>query len=345
MCRFVVYIGTDPIYIKEAVTKPDHSLIQQSKHGEKVLRTWIHFHNCHELENFLRINPVINGDGFGLGWYSEDAELQNPAIFKSMFPAWSDKNLVHIADCVKSKLFFAHLREASPGSPVNELNCHPFTFGRLMWMQNGDIANFKKIQRKLLQLLTQETFEMITGSTDGEHGGALFMECLPKHQPPYSPDELAEAMTKCIALILELIDVSLIESEIKNSHENTHLNFTVSDGDTIVATRFRDSVMEEPPTLFYTIGNSFKTRKMEENAKFITKTQTSNPNQKSVLIASEPLNYDVKEWILVPKNHMLIISKEKCEVRVESIHLPREWAKNFRKMKENDQIQNLKKFQ
>ncbi len=31
----------------------------------------------------------------------------------------------------------AQVRAAMPGMPVSEQNCHPFQFGRYMWMHNG----------------------------------------------------------------------------------------------------------------------------------------------------------------------------------------------------------------
>ena len=65
------------------------------------------------------------------------------------------------------------------------------------------------------------------------------------------------------------------------------LNFAVSDGRSLVVIRFRSSMSEDPPTLYY--------RKVEEG----------------VIVASEPSSSDadtLKEWTLLGKNRMLSYS-------------------------------------
>ena len=37
---------------------------------------------------------TTNGDGFGIGWYGEGSV---PAVFKSVDPAWNDRNLREVA--------------------------------------------------------------------------------------------------------------------------------------------------------------------------------------------------------------------------------------------------------
>ena len=65
------------------------------------------------------------------------------------------------------------------------------------------------------------------------------------------------------------------------------LNFAVSDGTSLVVIRFRSSMSEDPPTLYY--------RQVEEG----------------VIVASEPSSSDaetLKEWTLLGKNRMLSYS-------------------------------------
>ncbi|MEX2528612.1 MAG: class II glutamine amidotransferase [Gemmatimonadota bacterium] len=70
----------------------------------------------------------------------------------------------------------AHVRAASPGSIVAETNSHPFRFGPLLFMHNGDIGGFARIRHPLLERLGDDTFHRILGSTDSEHFFALFQE-------------------------------------------------------------------------------------------------------------------------------------------------------------------------
>src|SRR5215217_9232473 len=89
---------------------------------------------------------TTNGDGFGLGWY--DPEAKTPAVFHSIEPAWNDRNLREVASHVESPLFLAHIR-ASTGTAVQQTHCHPFRYGRWLWVHNGLVRHFHRIKRDL----------------------------------------------------------------------------------------------------------------------------------------------------------------------------------------------------
>ena len=86
MCRWLAYSGK-PVLMDKVLYGPQHSLIEQS------------------LESRMGAEPT-NGDGFGIGWYSR----YGPGTFKSMEPAWNDRNLRQLAGHVESHLFVAHVR-------------------------------------------------------------------------------------------------------------------------------------------------------------------------------------------------------------------------------------------
>ncbi len=59
-----------------------------------------------------------------------------------------------------------------PGMMVSEANCHPFQFGKYLWMHNGigqynldkakgGIADFKKIARRARESLREEVYDFI----------------------------------------------------------------------------------------------------------------------------------------------------------------------------------------
>src|SRR2546423_2187863 len=102
MCRWLAYSGS-PILIEELLYRPAHSLIDQSLHSRLGAET-------------------TNGDGFGVGWY---APTGAPAVFRSIEPAWNDRNLRELAGHVSSPVVFAIIRAAT-GTPVQTMNCHPF---------------------------------------------------------------------------------------------------------------------------------------------------------------------------------------------------------------------------
>jgi predicted glutamine amidotransferase len=51
---------------------------------------------------------TTNGDGVGVGWYGSHTEA--PAVFRSIEPAWNDRNLREVASHVRSPLFLAHIK-------------------------------------------------------------------------------------------------------------------------------------------------------------------------------------------------------------------------------------------
>jgi predicted glutamine amidotransferase len=145
MCRWLAYSGS-PVLIEELLYRPQHSLIDQSLHARLGAET-------------------TNGDGFGLGWYAPDS--QTPAVFHSIEPAWNDRNLREVASHVQSPLFLAHIR-ASTGTAVQQTNCHPFRYGRWLWVHNGLVRDFHRIKRDLALAVDDSLYASIEGSTDSE---------------------------------------------------------------------------------------------------------------------------------------------------------------------------------
>src|SRR3712207_2815917 len=126
MCRWLAYSGS-PILLEELLYKTEHSLIDQSLHARLGVET-------------------TNGDGFGVGWYGTNTDT--PAVFRSVEPAWNERNLRELASHVESPLFLAHIR-ASTGTAVQQTNCHPFRYGRWLWVHNGLVREFPRIKREL----------------------------------------------------------------------------------------------------------------------------------------------------------------------------------------------------
>ena len=95
------------------------------------------------------------------------ARATTPAVFKSIEPAWNDRNLRELAGHVRSGLVFAHIR-ASTGTPVQQTNCHPFRHGRWLWMHNGSITQFHDVKRDLMLAVDPSLYPDVEGSTDSE---------------------------------------------------------------------------------------------------------------------------------------------------------------------------------
>lgn len=144
MCRWLAYSGA-PLLLGDLITRPDHSLIDQSRNARENVET-------------------TNGDGFGIGWYGDDG---TPAVYRDVEPAWNDANLKNLADHVKSRMFLAHVRAAT-GTPIQQTNCHPFRHGTWLFQHNGSIPEFHRLKRELQFEIDADLFPDIQGSTDSE---------------------------------------------------------------------------------------------------------------------------------------------------------------------------------
>jgi predicted glutamine amidotransferase len=144
MCRWAAYYG-NPIRPVSLLYEAGNSLVAQSRR-----------------DRLAGGHP--NADGLGLGWYGEREE---PGLYRSVKPAWGDRNLRELASQISSRLFLAHIRAAT-GTPVEETNCHPFRHGRWLFMHNGFIDGYLPMRRELLLAVDPSLFPGIEGTTDSE---------------------------------------------------------------------------------------------------------------------------------------------------------------------------------
>ena len=125
---------------------PEHSLVNQSKEGG--------YHPGCSDPTHIR-NMRVNGDGFGVAWYSlrrrfsDKMRPQGACVFRSTAPAWSNHNLRALVRHIDSSLIFAHVRAVHMDSDrikndISEDNCHPFSVGRYTFVHNGCISGFSR---------------------------------------------------------------------------------------------------------------------------------------------------------------------------------------------------------
>ncbi|KAJ8654991.1 hypothetical protein O0I10_009387 [Lichtheimia ornata] len=282
MCRLLLYKGKQPILLAHLLTNPAHSIINQA------------------FDSRLRLDHrrPLNGDGFGVGWYDSDPDEGSgtPCIFTSVTPAWSNSNLVRLAERIKSPLLFAHVRASTSGA-VTEANCHPWNYGRIMWMHNGGIAQFDKIKRKLLSALPEELFLFVQGNTDSEWAFALFLSFLsnPKAEK-FDHQELKDAMLKTIAQLNEW-------AEEANITEPSLLNFAVTDGESVVCVRYISSKTEEAASLYFSSGTRFESYRPGHY-----RMVKADRREDMVVVASEPLTFEKADWLTIPTNNILVIT-------------------------------------
>ncbi len=223
MCRFVAYIGDEKILLRELLSQPINSLIQQSREARQG-------------------SAKVNADGFGISWYDHDVS-NVPGIYKSIQPAWNDYNLLHLVRMISSACFIGHVRNATMGD-VSNMNCHPFCHQAYSFVHNGTIFGFNRLKRHLRKALTDGSFDMIKGNTDSEHFFSLLLDNLPQGEGDIMAIDLYEAVLSAIRRVKTLKEnLGMIERD--------ELNVVFSNGKQLLATRYCSSPEEKSLSLYY----------------------------------------------------------------------------------------------
>jgi predicted glutamine amidotransferase len=288
MCRFICYKGNE-VLLADLLYKPRNSLILQSYKAKE------------------RKEP-LNGDGFGVGWYTP-AITPTPCVFTSLTPAWSNQNLRRLSEHIKSPCFFAHVRAASPGMRVADENCHPFQFGKYLFMHNGGIEHFNRIKRQVVQSLPDNLYHAIGGTTDSEYAFAVFLNLLGDTDREISTAQMGNALVGTI----ERLEQWTLEAGIQGP---SYYNFAVTDGQSIAAVRYVSDQRLEPISLYYSTGKKYASINGEGLL------LEANQSEQAVIIASERLTERNSDWVRVAPNHLLTITPA-FEVKVELMKVER----------------------
>jgi predicted glutamine amidotransferase len=121
------------------------------------------------LEGFTGL-CALHGDGWGMAWY----EGAGPVIRKSPARADSEPEFGKLAREPLGDLGLVHLRWATPGLGISELNSHPFQHGQYALAHNGAIHP----QDRLPEMLPPKWERQLGGTTDSERYFLLIMSRL-----------------------------------------------------------------------------------------------------------------------------------------------------------------------
>lgn len=295
MCRFMIYKGSDPILLSKLIVEPTHSVLHQSYHPRLL----------------MSVGQRHTGDGFGIGYYTDRSLGPEPCIFTSIIPAWNCANLPRLAAKTTSSLLFAHMRATTEGA-LSDQNCHPFAHGSIMWMHNGGLAGFQSYKRRLGASLADKWYLSVQGGTDSEWAFALFLDSLEQlgHDPSaapvqgFGPTALRKAMLRTIARINEFTRAMAQKRGAKTGA--SLLNFAVTDGVSVICTRYVGSKTDEAASLYYSSGTTWE----DKSKKGEYQMDRRDKGADIVLVASEPLTFERENWVTVPTNSVLTIHKQ-----------------------------------
>jgi glutamine amidotransferase len=250
------------VLVEDLLYKPEHSLIVQSMHSTMGAET-------------------TNGDGFGVGWYGAP---DTPGVFRSIDPAWNDRNLRELSSHISSPRVFAHIR-AAIGSPVQQTNCHPFRHGRWLWMHNGFIDGFHVMKRDLALSVDPDRFADIEGTTDTE---MLFFLAMTFGLETDPPSAVARA-------------VGLIEQTARRHGVEFPVQMTVATTDGATTWAFRYSSEGRSRTLYHSTDVATLRHQYPDNPALHVLSDDAR------LVVSEPLGGLRGAWREVPEATCVII--------------------------------------
>ncbi|WP_322103042.1 class II glutamine amidotransferase [Paraburkholderia sp. J41] len=270
MCRWLAYTG-NAVPLETVLFRARHSLIDQSLHSTQGATT-------------------TNGDGFGLGWYQHPHDI--PYRFRSVHPAWNDRNLRELARAVSAPMFIAHVRAATH-TPVQETNCHPFRHRRWMFAHNGLIQSFPLMRRELLVAIDPGRFNALEGSTDSEAMFYLAMTFGLEADPVKGLERMA----------------GFVESVAQKHGIEPALNMTVcaSDGEQLVAVRY--SSERNSRSLYH--STSFR----HLHDLYPDDPRIAAVGEDAYLIVSEPIVDLPDAWAEVPESTAIVVRGAQIEYR------------------------------
>jgi predicted glutamine amidotransferase len=269
MCRWLAYSGS-PIRLEELLVKRDRSLIDQSLHSREGA-------------------TPTNGDGFGVGWY-EDREP--PRVYRSVHPAWNDRNLKELAAGISSHLFFAHIR-ASTGTAIQETNTHPFRHGNWLWMHNGLIREFPRLRRELVMAIDYSLFDSIEGTTDSETMFYLALTFGLESDP--------------IAAVEQMVGFVEKTGRRHGVEQPIQMTIATTGGSSVYA--FRYSSEGDSRSLY------FSTRMDALKALYPESAELATLSDETRVVVSEPLGDLAGAWNAVPESHVGIVQPGQDELR------------------------------
>jgi predicted glutamine amidotransferase len=194
-------------------------------------------------------------------------------------------------------------------------------------MHNGVIAGFAAIRRALVASLSDAAYDAVQSfHSDSSVAFALFLHHLPPAPTPDAPHPPA-VLLDAVRATLASIAAAQREAGVRDT---SLLNFCVADGDTLVATRYITSsdAEEDAASLYYAEGSAFRRRERGASAPPAASPRVAprgpaadgeaeyelcyrDPGSTTVLVASEPITAAKGDWVAVPRNHALVVTREK----------------------------------
>ncbi|MFK4144797.1 ergothioneine biosynthesis protein EgtC [Streptomyces sp. NPDC004065] len=238
MCRHLAYLGP-PEPLGRLLVEPAHALYRQAWAPRR------------------QRNGTVNADGFGVGWYAEDDPV--PARYRRAGPIWADLSFADLSRVVRTRALLAAVRDATLAGADAEAAAAPYAAGRWLFSHNGAVTGWPDSLAGMSRRLPPRDLLSLEARNDSALVWALVLARL------RAGDEPGQAVGDTVV-------------EVAAAAPGSRLNLLLTDGETIVATAWGDS-------LWYLTGPGGRT-----------------------VVASEPYDDD-PHWKQVPERTLLAASR------------------------------------
>ncbi|MEO3973804.1 ergothioneine biosynthesis protein EgtC [Streptomyces sp. CAU 1734] len=271
MCRHLAYLGP-PLALGELLTAPAHALLRQS---------W-----APRRQRY----GTVNADGFGVGWYADGDPL--PARYRRAVPIWGDLSFADLARVVRSGALLAAVRDATEPGADGEAAAAPFAAGPWLFSHNGSVPGWPGSLTPAAATLPPAELLALEARCDSALLWALVAYRLK------AGDEPGQALADTVR-------------EVAEAAPGARLNFLLTDGATIAATAWGDSlwylsdavpetVPEHRPATAVTAVTASDTA--------LSASGSAVPYGRGVVVASEPYDDDPR-WREVPDRTLLVAGR------------------------------------
>ncbi|MFI8202888.1 ergothioneine biosynthesis protein EgtC [Streptomyces sp. NPDC085937] len=202
MCRHLAYVGSEEP-LGALLMRPAHGLYRQS---------WAPRRQRH---------GTVNADGFGVGWYADGDPV--PARYRRAGPVWADLSFTDLARVVRTRALLAAVRDATLSGADAEAAAAPFASGTWLFSHNGAVPGWPGSLAPLAATLPAEDLLSLEARNDSAFVWALVLARL------RAGDTMGQALADTVAEVAEAAPAA-------------RLNLLLTDGDTVTATAWGDTL-------------------------------------------------------------------------------------------------------
>lgn len=303
MCRVLAYIGPE-IPLEDLLLKPENSLINQTLDPER--------------------HPELQLAGWGFGaWSDHLLKPAQPLLYHRPMAAFYDDNVSGIVPSLQVSTLLAHVRAATYDSAVvlADENCHPYSYKGTPWIvaQNGDLPNWKLLQRELLQHCKDEYLEQMRGTTDTEFLYVLLLSLLEDDSDEGVQRGFEEMMKLILQAMksLDLVELTKLKMALVSTNRIIGVNFGSGyHGETDPAGEWRELRKSGPGTDDFALSMLLEPMYLRMGRNFQDDDTTFDledcPDEEatSVIFASEPLTESYDGWSNLEFGEIVFLEKK-----------------------------------